>query len=819
MSTAEDKVAAIRQLTYPTTLGKLEHYLGLTGYLRTGVHYYAQLAAPLQELKTRLLKDSPATKGRPRKKYASTLLLDTPTPAELTSFECLQDELSKPSLLVHFNPDRVLWIDLDASKEFGFGVQVFHVKGEAPKEKWPARSQIEPIMYLSRLLTSAERSYWPTELEVAGFVWTIKKIRHLVESSRYKVVIQTDHSAILDIMRQSSITSISSTICMNVRLIRAAQFLRQFQLDVRHKPGKEHIVPDALSRLASTNSYGLGDNHSELDALLCDCLFTASYVRMSDDFHQRIIQGYQDDPIWRRIAGVIDNPADQTRYKLPFVRGRNLPAMDNDPYFEPRLYVDDDSDLNGNEELSSNPDTSIKSDVIDNLIYHIDKSTGRYRVCLPDADTLVKDVLEIIHGAGYPGFEKYFDIISKSWYIRHLKKHIREYLRYCPECLILQTRRHQPYGVLEPIQTPSAPFYTLIIDWILALPITDEGWDCILTATDKYSKRVTFIPGKSIWSAADWALALLDRLAIADWGIPAAIISDRDPKFLSELWTAIFKQLGVNLLYSTAYHPQIDGMSERTNQTAEIALRFYLNTLDNLKKWPSVLPRIQTLMNNTSSASTGHSANDIAYGFSLNKPLDLAKLPPQINNIAVTRVDAADTLSFAQIQQEFHYNRKHQPMFFRTGDKVYLRLYKGYDIPANAAIKRVLGQQYVGPFDIVRRVGSQAYELALPNHWRIHPVVSIAILEPAPGDDPYTRATYDHPDSVFVEGDTPTYKSYIIDRLINRRVIKKGRGYSTQYLVRWRGYGPEYDEWRSVKDLGNSQDLVDEYDRIAATGV
>ena len=65
---------------------------------------------------------------------------------------------------------------------------------------------------------------------------------------------------------------------------------------------------------------------------------------------------------------------------------------------------------------------------------------------------------------------------------------------------------------------------------------------------------------------------------MADWGLPKVLLSDRDLKFLSELWKALFTRMGVKLLYSTAYHPQPDG-SERTNQTAEIALHFYLHTL------------------------------------------------------------------------------------------------------------------------------------------------------------------------------------------------------------------------------------------------
>ena len=67
---------------------------------------------------------------------------------------------------------------------------------------------------------------------------------------------------------------------------------------------------------------------------------------------------------------------------------------------------------------------------------------------------------------------------------------------------------------------------------------------------------------------------------MADWGLPKILLTDRDPKFLAELWEAIFHRLGVELLYSTAYHPQTDGSSERTNQTAEVALRFYIHTLN-----------------------------------------------------------------------------------------------------------------------------------------------------------------------------------------------------------------------------------------------
>ena len=66
-----------------------------------------------------------------------------------------------------------------------------------------------------------------------------------------------------------------------------------------------------------------------------------------------------------------------------------------------------------------------------------------------------------------------------------------------------------------------------------------------------------------------------------NWGMPKAIISDRDRKFLSSMWTTIFTKLGTSLLYSTAYHPQTDGASEITNQRVEIAFRYYIATLED----------------------------------------------------------------------------------------------------------------------------------------------------------------------------------------------------------------------------------------------
>lgn len=170
-TTIEEKFCAIQLLRYPETLGVLEYYLGLTGYLGSYIHLYAQLAEPFQALKTQLLKDAPLA-GQQRRSYVSKTKLGPPSPKELAEFHSLHDALSKPTTLIRHDPDRNLWIDLDALKEFGFGAMAFHTKTttDLPPGAWLSKTDVQPIIFSSCLLTSAERNYWPTELEIAGFV-------------------------------------------------------------------------------------------------------------------------------------------------------------------------------------------------------------------------------------------------------------------------------------------------------------------------------------------------------------------------------------------------------------------------------------------------------------------------------------------------------------------------------------------------------------------------------------------------------------------------------------------------------------------------
>lgn len=321
LSTAKSKLEAISRLLFPSTLGQLETFLGMTGYLRKFVPRYAAVAKPLHDLKTHLLKDAP-TKGQIRKGYLSRTKIKDPDAMHIKAFSDLKSTLTKLSILVHFDPSRTLYIDIDASHEFGFGVVLFHDKanGVYPEEKipkqagskWPSISNVQPIMFLSRLLTPAEKNYWPTELETAGLVWTIKKVRHLIELSKQIVMVQTDHSSIVDITQQRLITATASMMRMNVRFIKASQFLSQFLLKIQHKPGHLNVIPDALLRLPSDNAplLPLDPSFNELDALY---IYNTTLVEMDKAFAEKIIKGYEKDPAWRKMAKIL---ADNRRAKM-----------------------------------------------------------------------------------------------------------------------------------------------------------------------------------------------------------------------------------------------------------------------------------------------------------------------------------------------------------------------------------------------------------------------------------------------------------------------------------------------------------------------
>ncbi|MBW0587742.1 hypothetical protein O181_127457 [Austropuccinia psidii MF-1] len=123
------------------------------------------------------------------------------------------------------------------------------------------------------------------------------------------------------------------------------------------------------------------------------------------------------------------------------------------------------------------------------------------------------------------------------------------------------------------IQEPKSPWEVAHMDWVTALP--PSGYKCYnacLVIVDRYRKNPIFLQFHKDETAMDIALLLWSRV-ISHRGLFQNIISDRDPKFTSVLWTNLHRFFGTKLSFSTAYHPQIDGLAERIIQKLEDMIR------------------------------------------------------------------------------------------------------------------------------------------------------------------------------------------------------------------------------------------------------
>lgn len=142
-------------------------------------------------------------------------------------------------------------------------------------------------------------------------------------------------------------------------------------------------------------------------------------------------------------------------------------------------------------------------------------------------------------------------------------------------------RKHQPYRFLQQIQSPLMIFFILTLNLILALPFCTERFTALISVTCKFSKRVTTIPEIDTLTTKKWAHVFCNRLDLLNLNLWEGIITNQDPKFLCQFWMILFHILGVSLLYSTAYYPETDSSSERSNQTINIALQFYVHIWHN----------------------------------------------------------------------------------------------------------------------------------------------------------------------------------------------------------------------------------------------
>jgi hypothetical protein len=256
------------------------------------------------------------------------------------------------------------------------------------------------------------------------------------------------------------------------------------------------------------------------------------------------------------------------------------------------------------------------------------------------------------------------------------------YIPSCMECLQNKSGTSQPTGPLHLLPVADQCGMDIAMDFVRPLP-SDHGFDCLLTITNRIGSDIRIIPTNTTISTKHLALLFFDNWYCENT-LPSSIACDRDNLFVSQFWKSLTKLTGVKLKISTAYHPETDGSSERSNKTINQMLHYHIKL--NQKGWVRALPHIHFQIMNTINASTGYSGFQLHLGRSpwIIPPLIPSLLAPEqtdcrplisdlINRVNTDVADARDNLLLAKITQTHHANKSRTPNpLFSIGDLVML---------------------------------------------------------------------------------------------------------------------------------------------------
>ena len=139
------------------------------------------------------------------------------------------------------------------------------------------------------------------------------------------------------------------------------------------------------------------------------------------------------------------------------------------------------------------------------------------------------------------------------------------------------------------------------MDFIEQLP-KSLGFSAILVIVDRLSKQGIFIPTHDKIDAPELAKLFILHV-FSKHGVPSHVTSDRGSEFVSRFFRSLALVLDMKLHFTSGYHPEADGQTERTNQTLEQYLRMYCNYQQD--NWSELLPLAEFAYNNAPSATTG----------------------------------------------------------------------------------------------------------------------------------------------------------------------------------------------------------------------
>ena len=415
--------------------------------------------------------------------------------------------------------------------------------------------------------------------------------------------------------------------------------------------------------------------------------------------------------------------------------------------------------------------------------------------------------------AGHIGSKKTLMNINKYYYWPKMSEDINLYVTTCIVCQTTKANNRKPYGLLFPHSIPLRRFATVSMDFIVALPKTkDTNYNSILVIVDKLTKYSWFIPTNTTIDAPGTALLYLKHIALLGFGLPTTIISDRDSKFTSTFWKALWSLLDTKLELPTAYHQQADGQSERMNRTLEQMLRAY--TSRSQDNWDTLLMYAAFAYNSSVQASTRFSPIKLAFGQEPAMPATIETLSfTELGNVSAQQtiksikenvLIAKTNLQSAIDYQKYYYDLKHQHLTFKVNELVFVDT---SDFTVDKGTPK-LHDKFIGPCKIIKVINQLTYEIELPKPFaRLHPAFHISKLKPY-------RDTTRFKDRI--QRTRPGPSAHIDEQpaweveYINNKRTHHGK---VQNEVKWKDY-PEYENsWEPISNLKQAKEAIEKYEQ------
>lgn len=617
--TDPDKISAMVDFPVPRTLKALRSFLGMTGWYSKFISNYADIAAPLTDLM------------RPKCRF-------TMTQAGLEAFEKLKKALCEAPVLHSPDFQKPFFIHCDASSFGVGGVLVQKTEGDQGDEY--------PIAFVSKKLNKAQKNYSVTEQECLAAIICINRFRPYVEGHHFTVI--TDHASLGWLMSQQDLRS---------RLGRWATKLQAYKFEIKHRKGKLHVVPDALSRVFEGEVEEVAVRDAEID-------YESPHFNTSE---------------YKVLADTVEANKD-TVVDLKVMDGKVFRRANQVP-----------------EEAMTDQ--------------------FAWKLWLPKE--LVAEALRIAHDspmAAHGGFLKTLERVRRTYYWPKLVDDVRDYVGKCAVCKASKA----PNQVMRPPMGKSPEsqrfFQRIYVDFLGPYPRSRSGNVGIFIVLDHHTKFVFLKAVKKL--SADIVVKYMREELFHTFGVPETVVSDNGTQFKGDAFKGLLREYRVSQVFTAVHSPQANA-SERVNRSVVAAIRSYVKP--DQKNWDACLSEICCALRTAIHSGVAASPYSLVFGqqfvgsggsYKLLRTLGLLEdrgiVLSREDSLDVMRIRAQKALQKQAEKNERIYNIRSREVSFQEGQEVYRKNFKLSNFAAGYNAK--LGPRYVKA-RIRKKVGNSTYEL------------------------------------------------------------------------------------------------------------